>query len=99
MTTVLAKHDPYWATGHLGNVIAEMRLAGAPTLRVMAWRGRLCALEGSHRLAAAHHLGLIPKVIILEPDTAASDAWLDRLMPTLPAYEFPYVLALSEGAF
>lgn len=28
----------------------------------------LYALEGSHRLAAAHHLGLIPKFVVEIPD-------------------------------
>lgn len=86
MTTVFAKHEPY-DTGHLGDVVEEMRLTGAPTIRVMEVDGGYAALEGSHRLAAAHYLGLGPKLIQLEPDSPSSISW-DRVLPTLPAYEW-----------
>ena len=52
MTVIYAKHEPY-EDGHLGDVIAEMQLAGTPTLRCVEWRDGYYALGGSHRLAAA----------------------------------------------
>ena len=38
MTTVRAKHPPY-ENGHLGEVVSDMRVAGAPTIRVVRFRG------------------------------------------------------------
>lgn len=52
----------------LEGVIAEMKTLGAPQLHVVACGDYLMALEGSHRLAAAHALGLIPELIIHEQD-------------------------------
>ena len=99
MTTIAAKHLPY-ENGHLGEVVADMRLRGAPTIRVVEFDGSLCATEGSHRIAAAHHLGLIPKVVI-EPsdgDSVPVD-YLARVRDGLPMYEFDHVLALDLSAF
>lgn len=45
---------------HLAVVTEEMRVLGPPTLRAL-WTGdHWLAIEGSHRLAAAHKLGLAP---------------------------------------
>ena len=99
MIVVYAKHEPYWDTGHLADVISEMRLAGPPTIRVLEYKGKLFAVEGSHRLAAAHYLELIPKLIVLTPDSVGYDEFLERIIPTLPQYEFEYVLKLTEASF
>ena len=46
---------------HLETVTTEMRDRGAPIVRVVEnqWE-QLCAIEGCHRLRAAHALGLNP---------------------------------------
>lgn len=52
----------------LAEVVAEMRSLGAPTIRVW-WAGdHWRALEGSHRLAAAHALGLVPEFVEMRLD-------------------------------
>lgn len=95
MTRIFAKHLPY-EDGRLGEVGLYMDYAGAPTITAMMIGGSLFALEGSHRLAQAHYRGIIPKIIILEPDIQA----YGRPAPiNLPQYEFPYVLALFEENF
>jgi hypothetical protein len=48
---------------HIVGVLAEMRERGAPVIRAW-WNGDAwIALEGSHRLAAAHELGLTPEIV------------------------------------
>jgi hypothetical protein len=66
MTTIYAIHAP--RADHLADVIATMRQSGAPTIEVVDCGDHYMALEGSHRLAAAHHLGLEPELIIREQD-------------------------------
>lgn len=61
-------------TEKLETVKSEMRALGAPTIRAVwcgdCWR----AVEGSHRLAAAHALGLTPNIIeINEADSIEHD--------------------------
>lgn len=53
---------------HLNAVTDEMLTLGAPTIRVVDCGDYYMALEGSHRLAAAHALGLVPELVILEQD-------------------------------
>jgi hypothetical protein len=86
MTRIFAKHEPY-DDGHLGEVVAEMLLAGWPTIRVVAAPGGYAALEGSHRLAAAHWLGLGVKLVELEPDGHLAANW--HLLERLPRYDWP----------
>jgi len=64
MTTIYAIHgtDP----DKLAQVIDEMRSLGAPTIEVVDCGDYMQALEGSHRLAAASALGLMPAMIIHE---------------------------------
>lgn len=71
--------------------------AGAPTIRCVEVDGYLCAIEGSHRLAQALQRGLIPKIVVVEPDIAPYGAGVD--WSRLPRYEFPHVLALREKDF
>jgi hypothetical protein len=55
----------YYYPGHLDHVCAEMRVLGAPALRgyfdteTGAWLLR----EGTHRIRAAHILGVVPRLI------------------------------------
>ena len=42
----------------LAAVIADMRVLGFPTIRAVDCGGYLMAIEGTHRVAAAAHLGL-----------------------------------------
>lgn len=99
MKIIYAKHLPY-ATGHLGDVLTEMEQVGSPTLRVMEHEGKLCAIEGSHRLAAAYEMGLVPKLVIEVPDSdnAMGGHWA-RVVDTLPPYEFEHVLVLDLKEF
>jgi len=62
MTTVYAIHAP--ETGKLAQVTAQMENLGAPTIEVVDCGDYMQALEGSHRLAAAHALGLMPHLIV-----------------------------------
>ena len=87
---VFAKHDPYWATGHLAKVKDEMATLGDPCIKVVEWRGDYFAVEGSHRLCAAHELGLAPKLEIEFPDRSDSsdERFWDRVRVTLPHYSW-----------
>ena len=99
MTKIWAKHLPY-TNGHLGKVYNEMQLTGPPTIRVVQDSiGDLVAVEGSHRICAAHDMGLPLKVILLKPDCEGADEFFDRVKPTLPTYEFDTILCLDERAF
>jgi hypothetical protein len=62
MITVYAIHAP--EAGKLEKVKAEMLQLGAPAIQVVECGDCYIALEGSHRLAAAHELGLTPRLII-----------------------------------
>jgi len=62
MITIYAIHAPH--PDHLTKVIAEMETMGAPTIEVVDCSDYYMALEGSHRLAAAHALGLKPILTI-----------------------------------
>lgn len=66
MTTIYAIHGT--DADKLSGVIAEMEALGAPTIRVVDCGDHYMALEGSHRLAAAHALGLDPVLVIHEQD-------------------------------
>lgn len=99
MRTVYAKHEPY-TTGHLADVVAEMRDRGAPTIRVVQRGPIFYALEGSHRLAAAHYLGLEPKIVVeIEEAGETLDAFWDRVAPTLPRYDFEHIHTLELKRF
>jgi len=72
MTTIYAinKADPK----HLDEVIAQMQVLGAPTVKAV-WCGDCYrAVEGSHRLAAASKLGLTPILdVIKDTDEISHD--------------------------
>lgn len=49
---------------HLAEVMNEMQSLGAPVVRAFwseAWEA-FVAVEGSHRVVAAHRLGLVPEI-------------------------------------
>lgn len=100
--SVYAKHPPY-DNGHLGRVVEEMRVQGAPTIRVVEFCGNLYAMEGSHRLAAAHHLGLVPKFVAevgqLADEIAVSSEHWTKVAETLPEYRFEEALLLDLKDF
>lgn len=85
---IYAKHAP-GRDGHLVRVMEEMLDLGPPVIRCVSFCGRTVALEGSHRLAAAHLLGMPVNLVLLPldlpepgPEDALSnlDGWhLDRL--------------------
>jgi hypothetical protein len=49
-------------------ITAEMQERGAPAIKVVNCGDYYMALEGSHRIAAAHKLGLKPELVIYEQD-------------------------------
>jgi hypothetical protein len=51
---------------HLAKVKAEMQELGAPTIRAIYDGEIYWAIEGSHRLVAAHELGIEPQIIDIE---------------------------------
>lgn len=73
MTTIYAPHTVSETRDakHLAEVRAEMQRLGAPELRAL-WHegyGVWLAIEGSHRLAIAHELGLTPVIVPVQWDT------------------------------
>lgn len=64
--TIYAIHAP--DADKLASVEKEMRKLGAPTIEVVECGDHYRALEGSHRIAAAHALGLAPRLIIRGED-------------------------------
>ena len=94
MRRVYAKHEPY-TDGHLAQVVADMRLAGPPTIRAVELWGELFALEGSHRLASANYLGLEPKLVVLVHDGSDLPMHWEKVKKTLPIYEFERVHVLD----
>jgi hypothetical protein len=72
MTTIITINHP--DKDHLETVIAEMRALGAPAIRAIAdeFNNVIVALEGSHRIAAAKALGLVPVLKMLADDDMLS---------------------------
>lgn len=94
---VFAKHDPYESTGHLGEVMHEMMILGAPKIKVVEYRGDYYALEGSHRLACAHYFGLVPILEVVQPDSTdpADESFWDKLKDELTSYT--WVTTIKNG--
>lgn len=88
MSLVLfAPHEP--SPDHLRVVVAQMRRLGPPRLRAV-WRrkaGAWYAIEGSHRSAAAKHLGMVPVLERVrlrdEVDHDTSKIWPDRRVASI----------------
>lgn len=68
MTTIVTINAP--DADHLVAVMDEMRDRGAPVIRAIRdeTQGVILALEGSHRLAAAKALGIVPVLRLLADD-------------------------------
>lgn len=66
MQTIYAIHQP--DAEKLTGVYLEMLELGAPTIRVVDCGDHYEALEGSHRLAAAEAMGLMPTLIVYAQD-------------------------------
>jgi hypothetical protein len=58
-------------------VMAEMRILGAPAIRVVDCGDHYQAIEGVHRLEAATRLGILPNLVVLEQDHVVESASLD----------------------
>ena len=66
MKTLYTIHGP--DAEHLEEVMAQMRVLGAPVVRVVDCGRWLMALEGCHRLMAACRLGVAPVLVVLGED-------------------------------
>ena len=99
MTLVYAKHEPYWDTGHLGEVISEMTIVGRPTIRAARIGDDIFAVEGSHRICAAHYLGITPMIVVLPDGGPGADMFFASVRDRLPEYDFDHVLVLDLSAF
>jgi len=95
MKRIYAKHEPYHETGHLGEVVDEMKLTGPPTIRVVEFDGGFFAVEGSHRLAAAFHLGMQPKVVVMPTEFEGLEEYWSRVIESLPSYDYEFVHTLD----
>lgn len=89
LTIIKAPNKPVGL--HLEAVRREMEARGAPTIRAW-WDGQAwIALEGSHRLAAAHALRLTPVLVAMQLDDVLDDHDFQDVAPhatvrTLVAY-------------
>lgn len=72
---VYAFHD--YEEAHVREVMDEMRIRGAPTIRCTPEDDALMAIEGVHRLEAARRLGLPVYVRVLPGDTPVAGLGLD----------------------
>ena len=98
MRTIYAKHEPY-TNGHLGKVVEEMKLTGPPTIRCVEFDDCLFAIEGSHRLASAYLLDLIPKIVVLRKEVGDLGAHWRKVAKTLPKYEFDHLMVFNFEKF
>lgn len=75
--TIYAINAPI--NSHLDMVVAEMALLGAPVVRAVNCGDFWAAIEGSHRIAAAHKLGLPVFVREVGEDTVIEDHDIEDL--------------------
>lgn len=66
MPIIRTIHSPYECK--LETVKAEMAVLGPPVIRVIDCGRYLFALEGCHRIAAAHALQIQPSLIVYRPN-------------------------------
>jgi len=59
---------------HLADVIETMKALGSPEIKACFDGEAYWALEGSHRIAAAHALGLVPVIIEVDPEDVIFNA-------------------------
>ena len=78
--TIALVHDHY-DDEHLAEVIEEMRTLGAPKIHAvwMECYDGYQALEGCHRIRAAHALGLTPEIVEVE--------YSDDMASSIPGYD------------
>ncbi|MDD2794397.1 hypothetical protein [Acidocella sp.] len=82
----------HFDAAHLEAVKAEMLTLGAPAILAIDCGDHYVALEGAHRIRAAHDLGLTPVIIEVEYD---ADAETDDVAPG--SYQDNYTLAEIVG--
>ena len=63
--------------GVVVDVMLEMEKLGAPTIRANFDGETIYALEGSHRIVAAHNLGLTPNFVFVDFDAVIADHDID----------------------
>ena len=64
---------------HLAEVMAEMETLGSPKIRAVFCGDHYKAIEGSHRVAAAHKLGIEVEIIEMEMSDVITDHDIDDL--------------------
>ena len=70
--TIITQHTP--DEEKLKKIIEKMKILGAPTIKMFRdCFNNILSLEGSHRIAAAHALGLVPKIEFLALDDDVTD--------------------------
>lgn len=78
MLTIFAINAP--EADKLAEVVAIMREMGAPKIRALWCGDHWRAIEGSHRIAAAAQLGLVPEIV----EVAEGDEIADHDIGDLP---------------
>lgn len=75
---------------HLEEVMEQMKTLGAPTIHAvwMESYGHWAALEGCHRIRAAHQLGLTPEIIEVD--------YSDEMCSTIAGYDGDEDYMISE---
>lgn len=87
MTTTIALMHKHYDVQHLADVVAQMQVMGAPTIKAV-WlecHGVWAALEGCHRIRAAAKLGLAVEIDEVEYDDGVTlvELGLDCQDPTI----------------
>ena len=77
-------HD-FYDIDHLDKVVGEMKIMGAPTIRAIDCSDYYAAVEGCHRLRAAHALGITPNFDVIDIDDLSNG--LDSLMSEIPGLD------------
>ena len=74
MEKIVLAHNHY-DKEHLAEVVKEMKILGAPTIRVfdLGFDGLSQAIEGCHRLRACEVLGIAPDLVYLDKDIVRAD--------------------------
>jgi len=68
----------HYDENHLAEVVAEMRIAGTPTIKVtVVDDDTYQAIEGCHRLRACEILGVVPEIMVIDDSVSIEDAEID----------------------
>ena len=84
---------------HLEEVKAQMETIGAPSIRVFCTGEAYIAIEGSHRVAAAHELNIIPDFIVVEESDVISDHDLQCLSDVVTVAEILEYLGYTQYVY